>query len=39
MYGLPKNVYCACDPNVHLDIPSIVFVCVSVCRKLSDLLI
>ena len=26
---------CACDPNVHLSVPSICFVCVFVCRKLS----
>ena len=26
-------VCCACDPNVHLDVPSIGLVCV--CRKLS----
>ena len=24
-----------CDPSVHLDVPSIYFVCVFVCRKLS----
>ena len=28
-------VYCACDPSVHLDSPSIGFACVCVCRKLS----
>ena len=26
---------CACDLNVHLTVPSIGFVCVFVCRKLS----
>ena len=26
---------CACDPSVYLSIPSIGFVCVFVCRKLS----
>ena len=26
---------CACDPSVHLSVPSICFVCVFVCRKLS----
>ena len=26
---------CACDPNVHLSVPSIGFVYVFVCRKLS----
>ena len=34
MYGLPKGVCCACDPSVHLDVPSIGFV----CRKLSPYL-
>ena len=24
---------CACDPSVHLSVPSICFVCVFVCRK------
>ena len=24
---------CACDPGVHLSVPSIGFVCVFVCRK------
>ena len=28
-------VCCACDPNEHLSAPSICFVCVFVCRKLS----
>ena len=32
MYGLPKS---ACDPNERLSAPSICFVCVFVCRKLS----
>ena len=27
--------YCACDPSVHLSVPSIGFVYVFVCRKLS----
>ena len=36
MYGLPKNVCCVCDPSIHLDVPSIGFVCVGcACRKLS----
>ena len=26
---------CACDPSVHLSVPSICFVCVFVCWKLS----
>ena len=30
---------CACDPSVHLSVPSICFVCVFVCRKLSPHLI
>ena len=36
-YSLPKSVCvcCTCDPSVHLDAPSICFVCVFVCRKLS----
>ena len=28
-------VCCACDPSQRLDAPSICFVCVCVCRKLS----
>ena len=28
-------VCCACDPNGRLSAPSICFVCVFVCRKLS----
>ena len=28
-------VWCACDPSVRLYAPSIGFVCVFVCRKLS----
>ena len=35
MYDLPKSVCCACDPNERLSSPSICFVCVFVCRKLS----
>ena len=36
MYGLPKSMCCACDPNVRLDSRcSISFVCVFVCLKLS----
>ena len=30
-----KIVWCACDPSVRLDVPSIYFVYVWVCRKLS----
>ena len=33
MYGFPNNVSYACDPSAHLDVPSIGFVYVSVCRK------
>ena len=28
MYDLPKNMCCACESSVHLDVPSIGFVCV-----------
>ena len=35
MYGLPECVCCACDSNERLSAPSICFVCVFVCRKLS----
>ena len=35
MYGLLKYVCCACDPNERQSAPSICFVCVLVCRKLS----
>ena len=28
-------VFCACDPNERLSAPSICFVCVFVCQKLS----
>ena len=31
----PCMVCCACDPNERLSAPSICFVCVFVCRKLS----
>ena len=34
MYGLPKNVRVV-PPSVHLSVPSIGFVYVFVCRKLS----
>ena len=30
-----QRVCCACDPNERLSAPSICFVCVLVCRKLS----
>ena len=29
-------VCCACDPNERLSAPSICFICVFVCRKLSS---
>ena len=32
--ALLECVCCACDPSVHLDVPSICFVCVCVCREL-----
>ena len=37
---LPNNecACCTCDPSVHLSVPSIGFVYVFVCRKLSPLL-
>ena len=36
MYGLPKSVVCcARDPKERLSVPSICFVYVFVCRKLS----
>ena len=36
MYGLPNEcACCACDPSVHLSVPSIGFVCVFVCQRLS----
>ena len=35
MYGLPKNVCCACDPSECLGAHSICFVYVLVCLKLS----
>ena len=30
-----ESVCCACDPHVHLSVPSIVFVYGFVCHKLS----
>ena len=35
VWSSKECVCCACDPCVHLDTPSICFVCVFVCRKLS----
>ena len=37
LYGLPKSVYCACDPSVRLDIPSTCLVCVF-CMFVSGVL-
>ena len=34
VWSSKECVFCACDPSVHLDAPSISFVCVFVCRKL-----
>ena len=33
VWSSKECVCCACDPSVHLDVPSIG--CVCVCRKLS----
>ena len=35
VWSSKEYVCCACDPNEHLSAPSICFVCVFVCRKLS----
>ena len=35
MYDLPKSVCVACDFSVHLDVPSICFVCDCISRMLS----
>ena len=35
VWSSKEYVCCACDPSVHLDVISIGFVCVCVCRKLS----
>ena len=35
LYRVWSSKECACDPCVHLSVPSIGFVCVFVCRKLS----
>ena len=35
VWSSKECVYCACDPNERLSAPSICFVCVFVCRKLS----
>ena len=36
VWSSKKCVCCACDPNECLSAPSICFVCVFVCRKLSS---
>ena len=38
VWSSKECVCCACDPSVHLSVPSIGFVCVFVCRKLSPYL-
>ena len=35
LWSSKECVCCACDPNERLSTPSICFVCVFVCRKLS----
>ena len=35
IWSSKECVCCACDPSERLDAPSICFVCVFVCRKLS----
>ena len=35
MHALSKSVCCVCDPSVRLDDPSIWFIRVFLCRKLS----
>ena len=35
VWSSKECVCCACDPNERLSAPSICFVCVFVCRKLS----
>ena len=35
VWSSKKCACCACDPSVHLSVPSIGFVYVFVCRKLS----
>ena len=36
VWSSKECVCCACDPNERLSAPSICFVCVFVCRKLSS---
>ena len=35
VWSSKECVCCACDPNERLSVPSICFVCIFVCRKLS----
>ena len=35
VWSSKECAWCACEPTVHLSVPSIDFVCVFVCRKLS----
>ena len=35
VWSYKECVCCACDPSERLDAPSICFVCVFVCQKLS----
>ena len=35
VWSSKESVCCACDPNERLSAPSIYFVCVFICRKLS----
>ena len=34
VWSFKECVCCACDPSVHLGVPSIGFVCVFVCQNL-----
>ena len=34
VWSANECVCCACEPNVHLDIPFIGYVCVCVCQEL-----
>ena len=36
VWSSKELVCCACDPSVHLDVPSIGFVCSCACQKLSS---
>ena len=39
VWSSKECAWCAFDPSVHLSVPSIGFVCVFVCRKLSPQLL